>query len=92
MVQQVNSGNPTDQLEATGKFRRILSKGAFSALFFVLHFDVHICVNNSRLVTESNPPIEQVIHCGVIPRFVEFLSAPDPKLQVRCLCLPRTPF
>lgn len=32
---------------------------------------------------ERNPPIEEVIQSGVVPRFVEFLSRDDyPQLQV----------
>jgi hypothetical protein len=36
------------------------------------------------LSKERNPPIERVIDCGVIPRFVEFLSSTHNTLQV-CL-------
>ena len=50
MVAGVFSDKVDDQLVATAKFRKILSK-------------------------ERNPPIERVIECGVIPRFVEFLSS-----------------
>jgi importin subunit alpha-6/7 len=35
------------------------------------------------LSKERNPPIEKVIECGVIPRFVEFLSSEHNLLQVR---------
>lgn len=32
---------------------------------------------------ERNPPIEEVIQSGVVPRFVEFLARDDyPQLQV----------
>ena len=35
---------------------------------------------------ERNPPIEEVISQGVIPRFVQFLQRSDlPQLQVRCV-------
>lgn len=57
MVYGVFSNNPDEQLVATAKFRKILSK-------------------------ERNPPIEKVIECGVIPRFVEFLSSTHNTLQV----------
>ena len=32
--------------------------------------------------TEKNPPIAEVINCGVIPRFVEFLRSENPLIQV----------
>ena len=43
-------------------------------------------------IAERNPPIEEVIGQGVIPRFVQFLQRPDvPQLQVciACMCCKR---
>ena len=56
MVQGVQSDNLDQQLEATTKFRKLLSK-------------------------EKNPPIDRVIACGVVPRFVEFLRSPHSMIQ-----------
>ena len=64
MVQGVFSDKIDDQIAATTKFRKLLSK-------------------------EKNPPIERVIECGVVPRFVEFLKHGAPMLQV-CWILSRS--
>lgn len=57
MVAGVFSDDPDRQLDATTKFRKLLSK-------------------------EKNPPIEKVIECRVVPRFVEFLQGNHSMLQV----------
>ena len=62
MVAGVFSDDYDRQLDATTKFRKLLSK-------------------------EKNPPIERVIECGVVPRFVQFLQGEHPMLQVRALYL-----
>jgi len=57
MISGVLSDDPARQLDATTKFRKLLSK-------------------------EKNPPIERVIECGVVRRFVEFLRIGQSMLQV----------
>jgi len=56
MIAGVFSDDHDRQLDATTKFRKLLSK-------------------------EKNPPIEKVIECGVVPRFVEFLRNGQSMLQ-----------
>ncbi|CAD6586428.1 MAG: Importin alpha subunit (Karyopherin alpha subunit) (Serine-rich RNA polymerase I suppressor protein), partial [Tremellales sp. Tagirdzhanova-0007] len=56
MLQAVYSDNEEVQLDATMKFRKLLSK-------------------------EKNPPIDKVIECGVVPRFVEFLTSQNTMIQ-----------
>ena len=57
MIGGVFSNDVDLQLDATTKFRKLLSK-------------------------EKNPPIERVIECRVVPRFVEFLQTGNSMLQV----------
>lgn len=64
MIQGVFSDNVDDQVSATTKFRKLLSK-------------------------ERNPPIEKVIECGVVARFVQFLHSPHTLVQVSYSDTPR---
>lgn len=62
MIAGVFSDDADRQLDATTKFRKLLSK-------------------------EKNPPIERVIECGVVPRFVSFLKGNNAMLQVSHFCI-----
>lgn len=56
MIEGVFSESIDAQIQATTKFRKLLSK-------------------------ERNPPIEKVIECGVVTRFVHFLRSPHTLVQ-----------
>lgn len=85
MVQGVWSENLEQQVEATTQFRKLLSIGKLRSLacrlcVVLIEAGGHV----HRYIAERNPPIEEVISQGVIPRFVQFLQRQDaPHLQVK---------
>lgn len=81
MVHGVFHGNTTAQYESTQRFRKLLSIGkvGLRSVSFILSG----CRKSLVCFAERNPPIEEVIKTGVIPKFVEFLQRHDsPQLQV----------
>ncbi len=66
--------DPDEQVQedATREFRKLLSIGEKCS-----EIGPHRCLIfllNSFTPAERNPPIQQVINAGVVPRFVEFLT------------------
>jgi importin subunit alpha-1 len=86
MVQGVYSSAPQEQYEATQKFRKLLSIGARARPRRARARAPRRSALSARAApaAERNPPIEEVIKRGVVPKFVEFLQRNDyPQLQVR---------
>ena len=70
--------DPQQMLETTIRFRKLLSKGTPE------HSDVHSPVNLFSVCLEPNPPIDEVITAGIVPRFVELLKYQHFQIQVSC--------
>lgn len=93
MVQGVWSENAALQLEAMIQFRKLLSIGIYTKCHTIWTFSIgkqsiSVIYDLHTLFLERNPPIEEVIKAGVVPRFVEFLSRHDtPQLQVYFNCI-----
>ena len=90
MVVGVWSEDPQQQLESTTQFRKLLSIGPPRPAFLVTPLlpPAPGAGTPDRLFrAERNPPIDEVIAQGVIPRFVQFLQRSDlSQLQVRPAC------
>lgn len=92
LIDGVWSDDGPRQLESTTQFRKLLSIGNRKALLsdtiwvYCFHFRAQPELFLLWFVIiERNPPIEEVIQSGVVPRFVEFLARDDyPQLQVCC--------
>lgn len=77
MVQAVLTEDRAAQLEATTRFRKLLSIGTN-------HLSEPVLL--TCFIAERNPPIQEVIGAGVVPRFIQFLKCYDnPQLQVAYL-------
>ncbi len=75
MVAALFGDDPQQMLEATIRFRKLLSKGfAFSILYFLIEIFDYL---------EPNPPIDEVITAGIVPRFVELLKFQHFQIQVK---------
>jgi importin subunit alpha-1 len=83
-------GNEEQQLVVTQKFRKLLSKGNSRISifdfqekknkFFQQKGPLRFLFILSKIL-EPNPPIDEVIHTGIVPKFVEFLLRDDYQLQ-----------
>jgi importin subunit alpha-1 len=76
MVAALYTDDVEQQLIATQKFRKLLSKGMNGLYGCMSGLNVWLIVLIS-VATEPNPPIDEVIQTGIVPRFVEFLHRDD---------------
>lgn len=77
MVQEVFSDNIEAQVSSTTQFRKYVSCDET-----VHDKPANGFIDLVRLLSkEKNPPIDQVINCGVVNRFVTFLSSENTMLQ-----------
>lgn len=75
MVAALFGDDPQQILDATIRFRKLLSKGLDS--FIKSFIFLYVCY------LEPNPPIDEVITAGIVPRFVELLKFQHFQIQVR---------
>ena len=75
MAQAVLTEDPAAQLEAIIRFRKLLSIGTKRLS--------EQTAPPTCFTAERNPPIQEVISTGVVPRLIQFLKChEDPQLQV----------
>ena len=85
-MQAINSDDPQAQLQAALHFRKLLSIGVPSLNACTIALAGHLLVlllgHIPLAFPENNPPIDEVIATGVVPRLIQFLrSAENPTLQ-----------
>lgn len=85
VIQMIFSDDPDQQLIATQRFRKLLSKGQYLQILISHWKNTIITCIAYYCPSEPNPPIDEVIHTpGIVNRFVEFLRRNDNStLQVR---------
>jgi importin subunit alpha-1 len=76
MVAALYGDDVQQMLEATIRFRKLLSKG-----FIILSY-IYTIYLIFLFILEPNPPIDEVITAGIVPRFVDLLRFQHFQIQV----------